>query len=176
MRNYSLSTFLLASAVAINACSKAESSSSAPAGDPAQAPAGGAVSAIATRSQSLAAVDPCSFFTEQQLESSLGLSLEPGQRTANEPSCRFRSSNGGMVSIAIPTGSVSEAEFNSWRQMAGADAEVLDGVGDAAYLWKSRMYVRKGTRTFTVSVDDIPITDAIRKGLTELGKMGSAKL
>jgi len=147
-------------------CSKSDDSNPVRAGAPLQQPA----------PRPTVSVDPCAFFTQQQLQTALGISLGPGQRTANEPSCRFTSNDGGNVSVAIPSGSVSEAEFNSWRQMAGADAEVVNDVGDAAYLWKSRMYVRKGTRTFTVSVDDIPFTAATKKALIELGRAGATKL
>ena len=107
---------------------------------------------------------------------SLGNSKAAGTGTGAKGTSTTASQNGGNVSVAIPSGSVSAAEFNSWRQMAGSDAEVIDGVGDAAYLWKSRMYVRKGTRTFTVSVDDIPFTSAIRSGLVSLGRSGAAKM
>ena len=65
-------------------------------------------------------IDPCTFITKTQLESALGDSFDSGKPTQGEPSCTFLSETGGTVTIALPTANVSEADFNSWKQMAGA--------------------------------------------------------
>ena len=148
----------------ISACSKGDSSSTA------QTPA------TDSAASSAKPADPCTFITRDELQSALGYTLEPGVRTQGEPSCRFASSSGDTVIIALPTANVTEADFNSWRQMAGASAEPVTGVGDAAYFWGPRLYVRVGAKTFTISIADKDLTPQLRAGLTTLGQTGAARI
>ena len=149
--------------VATSACSKSDSSSAA------QTPS------VAV-SDSAKSIDPCTFLTKEDLQSALGYTLEPGAPTQGEPSCRFVSSSGDTVTIAMPTANVTEADFNSWRQMAGPSAEPVTGIGDAAYFWGPRLYVRVGVKTFTISITAKELTPQLRAGLTALGQSGAAKL
>jgi hypothetical protein len=120
--------------------------------------------------------DPCTFLTEKDLESALGYVFTTGKPTQGEPSCTFTATSGDSVIVAIPTASVSDAEFNSWKQMAGADAEPVSGVGDAAYFWNSRLYIHSGNRTATISVVDRDVTPELKAGLRKLGEMAASRL
>jgi hypothetical protein len=150
------------------ACSKsdrpatAQAPSAAPSAAPAQSPP--------------KSTDPCTFLTETDLESAVGYVFTTGKPTQGEPSCTFTATSGDSVIVAIPTASVSDAEFNSWKQMAGADAEPVSGIGDAAYFWNSRLYIRSGTRTATISVADIDVTPEIKAGLRKLGETAASRL
>jgi hypothetical protein len=155
--------------IATAGCNKTDTSSAAPAVDPTQSPA------TANTTQA-ANVDPCAFFTTEDLGAAFGRVFAPGKATPGEPSCTFETTTGESVSIALPTAPVSDAEFNSWKQMAGAQADAVSGIGDAAYFWGPRLYVRVGTRTFTISVADKELTPEIRDALTKLGRLGASKL
>ena len=153
--------------LSLAACTRSDQANAEPLSDSATASSPGAARS---------AVDPCTFLTKEELQSALGYTFEAGTQTPGEPSCRFASSSGISVTIALPTADVTEAEFNSWRQMAGPSAETLNGVGDAAYFWGSRLYVRVGTRTFTISIADMELTPELRAAVTKLGQTGAAKL
>ena len=132
----------------------------------------------ATQSSSTitAAGDPCTFFSEQELEQALGYELQAGEPRPGEPSCRFTSFGGGSVTITVPAQAVTPEDFNEFRDMIGPDAEAVSGVGDAAYFWGSRIYVRRGGRQLTISVADRELTPPIRSALTSLGQTGASRL
>ena len=148
----------------IAACSKGDSSSTA------QTPAADSAASSAK------SADPCNFLTKDDLQSALGYTLEAGVQTQGEPSCRFVSSSDDTVTIALPTANVTEADFNSWREMAGASAQPVTGVGDAAYFWGPRLYARVGVKTFTISIAARDLTPELRSGLTTLGQTGAARI
>ncbi|HEX6576604.1 MAG TPA: hypothetical protein VF042_16670 [Gemmatimonadaceae bacterium] len=176
MKLFSDSIIAAVCSLVITGCGKTDGSSAAPAGDPTQTPAASQTADTAQGSQAATGADACAFITQKDLESTLGNVFAAGKPTQGEPSCTFTATNGLTIAVALPTAQVSEAEFNSWKQMAGAGAESVSGVGDAAYFWNSRLYIRSGNRTATLSVTDRDLTPELKAGLRKLGEVAASRL
>ena len=121
--------------------------------------------------------DPCSFFTKAELEAAFGYPLQPARPDAGMPACRFNGRNNPSITISIDPQRTTAKEFNEFMELAaGEEAEKISGVGDAAFVWMSRIYVRVGTRSITIGAGLEKASPKIREALTTLGKTAATRL
>ena len=129
----------------------------------------GAPPAIATN------VDPCTFFSKAELESAFGVPFAPPKKGRGEPSCRFYNSNTGSVTVRAGE-QVSQRDFDALRDQIGAEAERVSGIGESAYFWGPKLYVRNNDRQLVIYVSTDQLTPQLRAALTTLGKLGAPRL
>ena len=120
-------------------------------------------------------LDPCTFFSKQELESAFGVPFAPPKKGRGEPSCRFYNSNTGSVTVRAGE-MVSKADFDALRQQIGAEAEPVSGIGESAYLWGSKLYVLNNGRQLVLYVSTDQLTPQLRTALVSLGKLGASRL
>jgi len=120
----------------------------------------------------------CSLFTPGEIASITGTRIRDGEPEAvpEGTECRFRSSDGDWVSIAL--GPIDAKTFAQYRRLLGAQAEMQSGVGDEAYFWGNvRIYVRVGTHALTMGFARNDQGDATtRAHLLALAKLGAPRL
>lgn len=119
--------------------------------------------------------DPCTFFSKAELESAFGVPYGPPKKVRNEPSCRFYNSNTGSVTVRAGE-QVSAQDFDALREQIGAEAERVSGIGESAYLWGPKLYVRNNGRQLVLYVSTGQLTPQLRTALTSLGKLGAPRL
>ena len=129
----------------------------------------GAPSVVATNA------DPCTFFSKAELESAFGVPYGPPKKGRNEPSCRFYNSNTGSVTVRAGE-QVSARDFDALREQIGAEAERVGGIGESAYFWGPKLYVRNNGRQLVIYVSTDQLTPQLRTALTTLGKLGAPRL
>ena len=121
--------------------------------------------------------DPCNFFTKGELEAAFGYALQPARPDAGLPSCSFNGRNNPSITISIDPEPATAAEFNEFlTTIAGDEGEKINGVGDAAFIWLSRIYVRVGARTITISAGLEKASPKVRGVLITLGKTAATRL
>ena len=119
--------------------------------------------------------DPCSFFTKAELESAFGVPFAPPKKGRGEPSCRFYNSNTGSVTVRAGE-AVSKSDFDALREQIGAEAEPVSGIGESAYFWGPKLYVRNSERQLIIYVSTDQLTPQLRTTLASLGKLGASRL
>ena len=95
----------------------------------------------------------CSLITPQEIAGITGTRIRDGEPQAvpDGTECRFRSSDGDWVHVAL--GPIDAKTFAKVRGLLGAQAETQAGVGDEAYFWGNvRIYVRVGTHALTIGM------------------------
>ena len=120
-------------------------------------------------------VDPCTFFSKQELESAFGVPFAPPKKGRGEPSCRFYNSSTGSVTVRAGD-IVSHADFDALREQVGAEAERVSGIGESAYLWGPKIYVLNNGRQLIIYVSTDQLTPQLRATLTSLGRLGAPRL
>lgn len=166
---------LISFALACSACAGAASGASAdaassPRAQAAVAPAGGAP------------VEACTLFTMEEIAAAVGRSdFARGKRKDEGANCYYSSSRGGLNVWTVP--SVSKQSFDDFRDLLNAQAkhpETIAGVGDDAYFWDDRLYVRIGGRGLTVEVNQNALDPqphaTLRAAAVALAKTGVPKL
>ena len=122
----------------------------------------------------------CSLMTAQEIASITGTRIGDGEpQTVPEGTgteCRFRSSDGGWVNIAL--GPMDAKTFAKVRQLVGTQAETVAGVGDEAYFWGNvRIHVRVGTQTLIIGFARNDQGNATTKAhVLALAKLGAPRL
>lgn len=144
--------------------------------------------------------DACTFISRAELETAVGWELREGKSKTAAPGsyeCSFTHPPDAYVtrnfpnpalpkeidfnSITVHTDPSEPKDFEEGRKMIGTEAIDAPGVGDAAYFYGSNLlYVRVGSRGFSLRLYTNAQTEAdkakLREVLTNLGKMGAAKL
>jgi hypothetical protein len=120
-------------------------------------------------------VDPCTFFSKAELELAFGVPFGPPKKGRNEPSCRFYNSNTGSVTVRAGE-QVSQQDFDAVREQIGAEAERVSGIGESAYFWGPKLYVRNNGRQLVIYVSTDQLTPQLRGVLTTLGMLGASRL
>ena len=120
-------------------------------------------------------VDPCTFFSKAELELAFGVPFGPPKKGRDEPSCRFYNSNVGSVTVRAGE-QVSQQDFAAVREQIGAEAERVSGIGESAYFWGPKLYVRNYGRQLVIYVSTDQLTPQLRGALTTLGMLGASRL
>jgi hypothetical protein len=120
-------------------------------------------------------VDPCTFFSKGELESAFGVRFGPPKRGRDEPSCRFYNSTTGSVTVRAGE-QVSVRDFDALREQIGAEAERVSGIGESAYFWGPKLYVRGNGRQLVIYVSTDQLTPQLRTALITLGRLGASRL
>jgi hypothetical protein len=120
----------------------------------------------------------CSLFTPQEIAGITGTQIRDGEPQAvpEGTECRFRSSDGNWVHVAL--GPTDAKTFATFRGLLGAQAETQAGIGDEAYFWGNvRIHVRVGTRSLTVGLARNDDGNAKTKAqVLALAKLGAPRL
>ena len=122
----------------------------------------------------------CSLITPQEIAGITGTRIRDGEPQAQPEGtgteCRFRSSDGGWVNIAL--GSEDAKTFAKVRELVGTQAEMVAGVGDEAYFWgNQRINVRVGTQTLIIGFARNDGGNATTKAhVLALAKLGAPRL
>ena len=113
--------------------------------------------------------DPCGLFTKAELEAAFGYPLQPGGLDATKQLCSYNGRNNETITIAMDTGRTTAAEFQDSQAML--EGKSVSGIGDAAFFFLARLYIRVGNKSFTISAGeaDEP-SPKVRAALIELGK------
>jgi hypothetical protein len=92
-------------------------------------------------------IDTCSLLKKPEVESAIGRSVAEGLKDAgktgefNFSHCTYKDRDLPLVLLTVYTYQIGKAEiktlFDSAKKQAG-DAETVNGLGDAAYWWKSK--------------------------------------
>lgn len=124
-------------------------------------------------------VDPCTFFTKAELESTFGATFRALRKGLDAPSCKSASATVGTVTWFAGE-AVQRASFDSLRTMIGPEAEPVSGIGEAAYFWGPKLYVFNNGRQLVINVSAVvptgELTPQLRTSLTALGKLGATRL
>jgi hypothetical protein len=120
----------------------------------------------------------CSLITPQEIAGITGGRIGDGEPQAvpEGTECRFRSSDGNWVHVAL--GPLDAKTFASVRRLLGAQAEPLAGVGDEAFFWGNvRVHVRVGTHSLTIGLARNDEGNAkTKEQVLALAKLGAARL
>jgi hypothetical protein len=95
----------------------------------------------------------CSLLSVEELEKALGRPFGRSRQRQEQSgtSCRFTAGAGGSITISVAAS--SKADFDHFRKLLadqGAQPAAVSGVGDDAYYWDNRIYVRVGGRAMTI--------------------------
>ena len=120
----------------------------------------------------------CSLMTPQEIAGITGTGIRDGepQAVTEGTECRFRSSDGGWVNIAL--GPMDAKTFAQVRKLVGTQAETQAGVGDEAFFWGNvRIHVRVGTQALTIGLARNDQGNATTKAnVLALAKLGAPRL
>ena len=120
----------------------------------------------------------CSLMTSQEIAGITGTRIRDGepQDVSTGTECRFRSSDGGWVNIAL--GPMDAKTFAKLRELVGTQAEMQAGVGDEAFFWGNvRIHVRVGTQTLIIGFARNDQGNATTKAhVLALAKLGASRL
>jgi hypothetical protein len=117
----------------------------------------------------------CSLITAQEIASITGTRIRDGEPQAvpEGTECRFRSSDGDWVHIAL--GPTDAKMFAKLRGLLGTQGEMQAGVGDEAYFWGN--HVRVGTQALTIGLARNDDGNAKTKAsVLALAKLGASRL
>ena len=124
-------------------------------------------------------VDPCTFFSKAELESTFGATFRTLRKGLDAPSCKSASATVGTVTWYAGE-PVTRPSFDSLRTTIGPEAEPVSGIGEAAYFWGPKLYVFNNGRQLVINVSAVvptgELTPQLRTSLTALGKLGAARL
>lgn len=133
---------------------------------------------IATLAQ--AAGDACTLLSSDEIAQILGQRVgTPRPDIAEEgTACRFPGATESVVITLWPTDARGFEEARGTLNDSGAKLESASNIGDAAYFWDDRIYVRKGTQALTVFLSDADgVSDPQRREtVIAIAKAGLAKL
>ena len=98
------------------------------------------------------AADACTLLTTQEIAQIVGTPVRKARpETAQEgTACRFPMAMDTLNISLWPTDAKNFEEFRKTLAESGATLENASGVGDAAYFWDDRIYVRVGDQGLTV--------------------------
>ena len=122
----------------------------------------------------------CSLITPQEIAGVTGTQIRDGEPQdvpgGKGTECRFRSSDGGWVNIAL--GPMDANTFAKVRELVGTQAEMQAGVGDEAFFWGNvRIHVRVGTQALTIGFARNDQGNATTKAqILALAKLGAPRL
>jgi hypothetical protein len=120
----------------------------------------------------------CSLITPQEMAGIVGTRIRDGepQAVSEGTECRFRSSDGNWVHVAL--GPIDAKTFAQVRKLVGAQGENQDGVGDEAFFWGNRrIHVRVGTQTLIIGLPRNDDGNATTKSqVLALAKLGAPRL
>lgn len=119
--------------------------------------------------------DPCGLFTKAELEAAFGYPLQTGNPDATNQLCTYHSRTNETITIAMDTARTTAAEFLENQKFI--EGKPVSGIGDAAYFFLARLYIRVGTRAFTISAGeaDEP-SPKVRAALIALGKSAVGRM
>jgi hypothetical protein len=124
-------------------------------------------------------VDPCTFFSKGELESTFGATFRPLRKGLDAPSCKSYSATVGTVTWHAGE-PVQRADFDALRETIGSEAEPVSGVGETAYLWGPKLYVFNNGRQLVINVSTAEaaaqLTPPLRAAVIALGELGAARL
>ncbi len=127
-----------------------------------------------------AAPDACSLLSVEELEKALGRPFGRSRQRQEQSgtSCRFTAGAGGSITVSVAT--TSKAGFDQFRKLLtdeGKRPEAVSGVGDDAYYWDARIYVRVGARSMTIwNGEPKQAGDKLRGEVLTLAKLLAPKL
>jgi len=135
---------------------------------------------VITRVGTTGAFDACTFLGREEIIASLGREdLGAGERRDGGTECRY---NSGHQSLTVWTnGSLPIESFQDLRDLLKQQQQQVDavpGIGDDAYFWDDRIYVRVGSRGFTLEIHQNSRERRVpaRPALLALARLGAAKL
>jgi hypothetical protein len=119
--------------------------------------------------------DPCSLFTKAELEAAFGYPLQPGRLDASKQLCSYNGRNNETITIAMDSAPVRADEFLQSQTML--EGKPVSGIGDAAFFFLSRLYIRVGSRSLTISAGEADEPSAkVKAALTTLGKTAVTRM
>lgn len=97
--------------------------------------------------------EACSLLSVEELEKTLGRQFGRSRQRQEQSgtSCRFTAGAGGSITVSVAAS--SKADFDQFRKLLadqGDKPAAVSGVGDDAYYWDNRIYVRVGSRAITI--------------------------
>jgi hypothetical protein len=115
--------------------------------------AGGVALDLVRLSAQTAAPEACSLLSVEELEKALGRPFGRSRQRQEQSgtSCRFTAGAGGSITVSVAA--TLKADFDQFRKLLtdeGKRPEAVSGVGDDAYYWDARIYVRVGSRSMTI--------------------------
>jgi len=119
--------------------------------------------------------DPCGLFTKAELEAAFGYPLQPPKLDATKQLCSYNGRNNETITIAMDTGRTTAVEFQESQAML--EGKSVSGIGDAAFFFLARLYIRVGSKSFTISAGEADEPSAkVKAALTSLGKSAVARM
>ena len=119
--------------------------------------------------------DPCGLFTKGELEAAFGYPLQPPKLDATKQLCSYNGRNNETITIAMDTGRTTATEFQ--ENQAVVEGKSVSGIGDAAFFFLARLYIRVGNKSFTISAGEADEPSAkVKAALTALGKMAVPRM
>ena len=124
--------------------------------------------------------EACSLLSVEELEKTLGRQFGRSRQRQEQSgtSCRFTAGAGGSITVSVAAS--SKADFDHFRKLLadeGAKPEVVSGVGDDAYYWDNRIYVRVGSRGMTIwNGEPQQSAEKLRSEVLTLAKILAPKL
>lgn len=121
--------------------------------------------------------DPCSLFTIDEIAAGVGrrdFGKAKPQDAQTGAGCRWASGRGSLNVWVGPSTAKDFAAFHEQLAKEGKNLQAAD-VGDEAYFWDERLYVRVGDRGLTIWLGE-PGGEAARKAVLALAKVGAGKL
>jgi len=138
-------------------------------------------SAAGVRLSAQAAVPgACSLLSVEELEKALGRPFGSSRQRQEQSgtSCRFTAGAGGSITVSVAA--TSKADFDQFRKLLtdeGKKPEAVSGVGDDAYYWDARIYVRVGSRSMAIwNGEPKQPADKLRGEALTLAKLLAPKL
>lgn len=126
------------------------------------------------------AVDACSLLSVDEVAQIVGQRVRPPRPDSAEEgtACRFPTATDSVTVALWPTDATSFIENRDFLSETGEKLEPIPDIGDAAYFWGDRIYVRKGTQGLTIYIggtgdgSDLKLRETVvalaRAGLTKL--------
>lgn len=101
-----------------------------------------------------APIEACSVLTLDEIKSAIGRGdFSRGKPDDGGTKCRYASGRG---SLSVWLSATTKASFDDFRNLLteqGKKPEAVAGVGDDAYFWDDRLYVRVGNRGLTIDLN-----------------------
>jgi hypothetical protein len=123
--------------------------------------------------------DACSLFSIEELGTLLDTRVRRGRPDTAEQgtSCRFTLPAETLTISLWPT---TPHEFDAFRQTladSGVELEAAAALGDSAYYWDNRLYVRRAHQGLTIQLGDVTQADPERRRkLQAIARAALAKL
>jgi hypothetical protein len=124
--------------------------------------------------------DACTLLTSEEIATIVAERVRKARpQTAQEgTACAFPMASGNLNISLWPTDARKFDEFRKTLTEAGARLESTSGVGDAAYFWDDRIYVRVGNQGLTIwhGAPQDGVDTRRRNMVVAVAKAGIAKL